>query len=544
MPKLTIDDTPVEVPDGLNLIEAARLCGVEIPHYCYHPALSVVGNCRMCLVEVEKAPKLQIACNTRATEGMVVRTRSERTKAAQRAVLEFLLANHPIDCPVCDQAGECKLQDYYMDYDRQPSRFELQRKNHKGKAIEIGGGLMLDQERCILCARCTRFFDEITHTSELAIFGRGDHNVIDTCPGGRVDNAYALNTVDICPVGALTEKDFRFRMRVWYLHQTPSVCGGCERGCAIDIHHHRGRIYRFKPRHNPEVNGYWMCDTGRHSFPALQSESRLVTPLRPQGERMAPLGWNAALEEAAAKIAEYKRLHGADAIGAVVGAHATNEEAFALKRLMAAIGSSRIAALGWSPADAPTDDNLLVRANRNPNARGLAAVGIGPDGVRRLGQSAANGEIKMLVAMRADLVRALGEAEFVRLFGLLDYLLVLETDATETGQMANLVMPIAAYPELDGSFTNFKGQVQRLNKAFDPPGEARPAIEVVDALAAQLDGDSASAGAASAGAVPAQAVKLTAGTVFAAMAASEPAFTGLTLDGLGAHGSRLKIPTP
>jgi NADH-quinone oxidoreductase subunit G len=157
MPKLTIDDTPVEVSDGLNLIEAARLCGVEIPHYCYHPALSVVGNCRMCLVEVEKAPKLQIACNTRVTEGMIVRTQSERTKAAQRAVLEFLLVNHPIDCPVCDQAGECKLQDYYMDYDRQPSRFELGRKNHKGKAIDIGGGLMLDQERCILCARCTRY---------------------------------------------------------------------------------------------------------------------------------------------------------------------------------------------------------------------------------------------------------------------------------------------------------------------------------------------------------------------------------------------------
>jgi NADH-quinone oxidoreductase subunit G len=534
MPKLTIDDTPVEVPDGLNLIEAARLCGIEIPHYCYHPALSVVGNCRMCLVEVEKAPKLQIACNTRVTEGMVVRTSSDRTKAAQRAVLEFLLINHPIDCPVCDQAGECKLQDYYMDYDRRASRFELQRKNHKGKALDIGGGLMLDQERCILCARCTRFFDEVTHTSELAIFGRGDHNAIDICPGRKVDNAYALNTVDICPVGALTEKDFRFRMRVWYLHRTASVCGGCERGCAIDIHHHRGRIYRFKPRHNPEVNGYWMCDAGRHSFPALQSESRLVTPLKQEGERMAPLGWNAALDEAAAKIAEYKRLHGADAIGAVVGAHATNEEAFALKSLMASIGSNRIAGLGWSPADAPADDNLLVRANRNPNARGLAAIGIGPDGVGRLGEAVATGGMKMLVAMRADLVRSLGEAEFVRLFGPLDYLLVLDTDANETGQMANVVMPIAAYPELDGSFTNFKGQVQRLNKAFDPPGEARPAIEVLDALAARLDGESAGAGS----------VRLTAEAVFAAMAAAEPAFAGLTLDGLGDHGASLKIPSP
>jgi NADH-quinone oxidoreductase subunit G len=533
MPKLTIDDTPVEVPDGLNLIEAARLCGIEIPHYCYHPALSVVGNCRMCLVEVEKAPKLQIACNTRVAEGMVVRTRSDRTHAAQRAVLEFLLANHPIDCPVCDQAGECKLQDYYMDYDRQPSRFELGRKNHKGKAIDIGGGLMLDQERCILCARCTRFFDEVTHTSELAIFGRGDHNVIDTYPGRKIDNTYALNTVDICPVGALTEKDFRFRMRVWYLHRTESVCGGCERGCAIDIHHHRGRIYRFKPRHNPEVNGYWMCDAGRHSFPALQSESRLVAPLRQSGDRMTALGWDAALAETAAKILEYGRAHGANAIGAVVGAHSTNEEAWAMKRLMAEIGSDRIAGLTWSPADAPGDDNLLVRANRNPNTRGLAELGIDAAALGTLGEAAARGEMKMLIAMRADLARALGETEFVRQFGPLDYLVVLDTDANETGQMANLVLPIAGYPEIDGSFTNFKGRVQRLNAAFAPPGEARPAIEVIAALASRLE-DGAGQKAA--------AMPSTAGEIFARIAAAESAFSGLTLDALGAHGAQLNLP--
>ena len=174
----------------------------------------------MCLVEVEKAPKLQIACNTRVADGMVVHTNSDKAKTAQRAVLEFLLINHPIDCPVCDQAGECKLQDYYMDYDQQPSRFPLPEKNHKGKAIDIGSGVMLDQERCILCARCTRFFDEVTKTSELAIFERGDHNRIDINPGHPVNNKYAGNVVDICPVGALTEKEFRFRMRVWYLHRT------------------------------------------------------------------------------------------------------------------------------------------------------------------------------------------------------------------------------------------------------------------------------------------------------------------------------------
>ena len=276
MPKVTIDGKELDAPDGINLIQAAEKLGIEIPHYCYHPALSVVGNCRMCLVEVEKAPKLQIACNTRVTEGMVVHTANERVKRAQGSVLEFLLINHPIDCPVCDQAGECKLQDYYMDYDRQPSRFPLAKKNHKGKAIDIGSGVMLDQERCVLCARCTRFFDEVTHTSELAIFERGDHNRIDIFPGREVDNKYAGNVVDICPVGALTEKDFRFRMRVWYMHRTPSVCGGCERGCAIDVHHHRGKIYRLKPRYNPEVNRFWMCDEGRHAFPAMQGESRLT----------------------------------------------------------------------------------------------------------------------------------------------------------------------------------------------------------------------------------------------------------------------------
>jgi NADH-quinone oxidoreductase subunit G len=188
MPKLTIDGKEVDAGANLNLIQAAELGGIEIPHYCFHPGLSIPGNCRMCLVEVEKAPKLQIACNTRVAEGMVVHTKSDKAKAAQKAVLEFLLINHPIDCPVCDQAGECRLQDYYMDYDQQPSRFPLNEKNHKGKAIDIGSDVMLDQERCILCARCTRFFDEITKTSELAIFERADHNRIDISPGRPVNN--------------------------------------------------------------------------------------------------------------------------------------------------------------------------------------------------------------------------------------------------------------------------------------------------------------------------------------------------------------------
>ncbi|MGH7813458.1 MAG: 2Fe-2S iron-sulfur cluster-binding protein [Candidatus Binataceae bacterium] len=525
MPKLTIDGKEIDAPGGDNLIQAAERAGIEIPHYCFHPGLSIPGNCRMCLVEVEKAPKLQIACNTRVAEGLVVHTVSAKAKAAQRAVLEFLLINHPIDCPVCDQAGECKLQDYYMDYDDQPSRFLLGKKNHKGKAIDIGSGVMLDQERCILCSRCTRFLDEVSQTHELAIFERNDHVRIDINPGRPVDNNYAGNIVDICPVGALTEKDFRFRMRVWYLHRTPSVCAGCERGCSIDIYQHRGRIYRFKPRFNPDVNHYWMCDEGRHGFPALQTESRLVRPLVQQKDELAAQTWTDAIQAAAATIKSIGGEHGANAIGAVVGAQATNEEAFALKQLIReTIGSDRIAALNYSPPGASGDDKLLVRANKNPNPRGLAALGISADGIDSMAEAVAAGKLKMLIALRADLAGAMGEAAFMERFGALDYLLVLSTDANPTCQMANQVWPIGAYPEIDGSFTNFKGRVQRIRAAFPPPGEALPAVEAIARLGHALDGIERTKSA---------------GELFTAMAAAEPPFKGMTLDNLGAHGADL-----
>ena len=526
MPKLTIDGREIEAADGSNLIQAAESAGIEIPHYCYHPALSIVGNCRMCLVEVEKAPKLQIACNTRVADGMVVHTKSARTVAAQKAVLEFLLINHPIDCPVCDQAGECKLQDYYMDYDRQPSRFPLGKKVRKGKAIDVGSDIMLDQERCVLCGRCTRFFDEVTKTHELAIFERGDHCEIDTYPGQRINNKYAVNVVDICPVGALTEKDFRFRMRVWYLHRTPSVCGGCERGCSIDIHHHRGRIYRYKPRYNAAVNGYWICDEGRHSFPGLQHETRLTTPLVQAGDRMAPQPWEAAVRDAAQRIVSVRDASGPGSIGAVIGAQSTNEEAFALKHFMRdVVGSAQyLAAVTWSPPGASGDDELLIRANKNPNTRGLEALGIPGFALDGLAAAVQSGQLKMLIVLRADLVRILGEAGFIRSFGALDYLLVLNTDANETVQMANQVLPIAAYPELDGSFTNFQGRVQRVTQAFPPPGDARSAVEVIAKLAQALG---------------VKNYPSTAESVFAAMAASESAFRGLSFDGLGEHGANL-----
>ena len=529
MPKVTIDGKEFNAPDGVNVIQAAEHLGIEIPHYCYHPGLSVPGNCRMCLVEVEKAPKLQIACNTRVTEGMVVNTQSDKTKAAQRAVLEFLLINHPIDCPVCDQAGECKLQDYYMQYDQQPSRFPLERKVRKGKAIYIGSDVMLDQERCVLCARCTRFFDEVTHTGELAIFNRGDHNQIDIYPDKPVNNKYAGNVIDICPVGALTEKDFRFRMRVWYLHRAPSVCAGCERGCAIDVHHHRGRIYRYKPRYNPEVNSYWMCDEGRHHFTTLQNETRLTAPMLQEGDHLVPQEWSVALRRLAGDIKSITQKFGSRSIGAIIGAQATNEEAFVLKRLMRdTVGSDRVAMLSFTPIGSSGDDNFLIRANKNPNTRGLEALGLPANQLGILAKAVADGELKMLIVLRADLVRVMGEAEFVKAFGGLEFMTVIDTDANETVQMANHVLAIGTYPETSGSFTNFKGRVQRIAQAFPPPGEALTGLEAIARLGHAIDGKDRAADAT---------------LIFNEIAASEAPFAGMSFDALTPHGLSLKAAT-
>ena len=276
--KIIIDGKEVVTTKGKTVIQAAAEAGVAIPHYCYHPKLSIAGNCRMCMVEIEKMPKLQIACNTQVAEGMSILTQSPKVVAVRKAVLEFLLINHPVDCPICDQAGECQLQNYYMEHNRQESRLEVGKIHDRKKTI-FGPNVVFDGERCIKCTRCVRFCQEITKTDELAVINRGDHSTISLFDDAVLDNPLSANVVDICPVGALTDRDFRFKVRVWYLEKTPSICPGCSTGCNISVEAYQNKIARFKPRQNEAVNSHWICDEGRYCFHDLAGGERLTTPM-------------------------------------------------------------------------------------------------------------------------------------------------------------------------------------------------------------------------------------------------------------------------
>ncbi|UCE87655.1 MAG: (2Fe-2S)-binding protein, partial [Deltaproteobacteria bacterium] len=270
MVKITVDGVEVEVAEGRTILQAlddANLLmnGIDIPHYCWHPKLSIDGSCRLCQVEVEGFPKLQIACNTVVQDGMVVHTGTQRVKSAREGVMELLLVNHPLDCPICDQAGECKLQDYAYDYALPHARTREPRRALK-KKVDLGPTIVFDQERCILCRRCVRFCREIPKTGELAVFNRGDHSVIETFPDTELDNPYSMNVADICPVGALTTRDFRFKIRVWFLEDVPGICTGCANGCNVHMGVANNKVYRYVPRRNDDVNETWLCDAGRMSY--------------------------------------------------------------------------------------------------------------------------------------------------------------------------------------------------------------------------------------------------------------------------------------
>ncbi|HTJ41526.1 MAG TPA: 2Fe-2S iron-sulfur cluster-binding protein, partial [Kofleriaceae bacterium] len=350
---LTIDGKAVTVAKGTNVLEAAKSLGIDISAFCYHPGLSIAACCRQCLVSVEKNPKLQPSCQQTVAEGMVVHTTDKQSTLARKQQLEFTLVNHPIDCPICDKAGECTLQKLYFDHDNANSRVDTP-KVHKDKVVDIGPHIVLDQERCILCTRCIRTCDEVAHSHQLDMANRGDHQLLTTAPGAQLDNPYSLNTVDVCPVGALTAKDFRFTMRAWELEATPSVCNGCATGCNVEIHHKHGRAWRLVPRHNPDVNKYWMCDEGRFTYHDLR-EQRLAAPLVDG----LPAGWDRAIRAATDHLTSM--LAGSrQAVGVVLSAESSNEDNFALAKLAKSWGLTSVYVAARPDVPARSDGRLRV----------------------------------------------------------------------------------------------------------------------------------------------------------------------------------------
>ncbi|MCK6559237.1 (2Fe-2S)-binding protein [candidate division KSB1 bacterium] len=490
MPNITIDGKTVEVEPGTTVIQAAEKLGIELPRYCYHPGLSIVGQCRICLVEIEKMPKPQVACYTPVTDGMVVHTQSEKALRARKDVLEMLLVNHPLDCPVCDQAGECWLQEYYMRIGQYDSKM-IEDKVKKNKALDLGPHVMLDQERCILCTRCVRFCDEISKSHELGIFNRGDHAELAPHPGKRLDNLYSVNTVDICPVGALTEKDFRFEARVWYLEATNSICPGCSTGCNIAVHtnterthHAQGRrVVRLKPRYNPEVNQWWMCDLGRYSFKSADDPSRLTVPMLRQGEQWIETSWEVAIEAVAQKI----KSTAADRVGLWASPQLTNEDLFVLKKFAGRLGLTRVAA-ALAPLEKPVSDNFLIKEDHNPNTRGLGLAGfpVETKASADLLQQAADGKLAVLLIFSHDLSQSFAADAVTSALAKVPTVIFIGPNRNATSAAAHFILPAAAWPELDGTFTNFAERVQRLRRAVAPLGDARPVWQIVKLLGKPL----------------------------------------------------------
>jgi NADH-quinone oxidoreductase subunit G len=487
MPKLTIDGREVEVAPGTSVLEAALAQGCEIPHYCYHPCLSISGNCRMCLVEVEKAPKLMISCATTVADGMVVHTQSEKVKQAQASVMEFLLINHPLDCSICDQAGECRLQEYAVEYGTGTSRYEDE-KVLFGKAIDIGEHIMLDQERCIQCSRCIRFCDEVTKTGELAFFQRGQRTMIGIYPGKRLDNPYSGNVVDICPVGALTLKEFRFQTRVWFLKNTPSVCAGCARGCNVTVGvgqqqalwTTRGqfddRIKRIVPRVNDEVNGHWICDEGRLSYLRQLVGDRLASAQGPAG---SDRDWDEVVRDVATQL---KSAAANGRAAAIFSPRLVSETYFAWRKLFDGLGQVHVGVHGLVQGE---NDELLLRADKGANAQGAAWVlGDGAD-ARAILEQVAGGQIDTLLVCGDPLdpedTPVLNDEQRAKL----GQLIYVGSFLDATARQATLSLPAAAWAEEDGSFVNFEGRVQWTRRSHLTRGEGRPGWRIAADVAEQ-----------------------------------------------------------
>ena len=463
MSKITIDNREVEFIPGQTIIQAALNAGIEIAHFCYHPSLSVAGNCRICLVEIEKMPKLSIACSTPATEGMIIHTKSGKVIHAQNAVMEFLLINHPLDCPICDEAGECKLQDYAYQYGVGISRFD-EMKNEKDKRVSLGPNVMFDQERCISCSRCIRFCDEIAKDPQLTFVQRGDHVTIETFPGEELDNPYSMNVIEICPVGALTSKEFRFKSRVWEMSFTDSVCPGCSRGCNSIIGVRNNQILRIEPRENTGVNDYWLCDWGRlNTIKDINDDKiRFNSPkikLHEDSldkEEQIDVNW----DEATSKAASHLKKYDSSEIMFVASAFSTLEDNYSLKKFAKEIFNSDN--IFYIPSiDESFGDDILRRSDKTPNSNGLKLLGI-KEYSQQIFEMLSSGKIKLLYILNEDISRLNDSASF---FKNIQSSVQQITYTNEYSSNANVIFPVSSYAEINGTFVNFQNRIQRVRPA-------------------------------------------------------------------------------
>lgn len=479
MPTITIDGRRIETQPGKTIIEAALDNGIVIPHFCWHPALSVAGNCRMCLVRVgtyKKAadgsierdgggnpvvqwmPKLQIACATPVAEGMVVDTQGEKTIAAQNAVMEFLLINHPLDCPICDEAGQCKLQEYAFKHSRGESRF-VEEKVHKPKRVRWSDRIIFDAERCILCSRCIRFANEIANQPVLTFVERNDHVTIELFEGTEFDSPYSMNVIELCPVGALTSADFRFKARVWDMSFTPSICPGCARGCNINIGVRDNEILRLEPRPNPHVNQYWMCDAGRLEQYRWVNTNRISGGWVRRAQQLESATLDQAISAAARMIAG-----SAQETMMILSGSITNEDGFVAKQFATELGIGQLVFI--ERFDPSFGDDFLRSSDRNANTTGLRTIGIESISWQQLQDRMTARVPKVLYFVGADPF-ADGQQGWESLLAEATYVIAQVSNHSPLERYAHVVLPAATYAEVEGTLTNLDGWVQYLQPAVE-----------------------------------------------------------------------------
>jgi NADH-quinone oxidoreductase subunit G len=509
---LTIDGQSVTVPKGTTVLQAAINAGISVPYYCYHPGISIDGSCRVCVVKIEKMPKLQTSCSTTCTDGMVVSTRDKDVVDARAGVFEFLLVNHPLDCPVCDKGGECPLQDFSYSFGPAASRMDFPRRTFDGEGVkadvDFGPTLMLNRNRCILCTRCVRFMREVEGDAQIGVIDRGAGSEIATFREEGVHSLLSGNLMDVCPVGAITTRDYRFKSRPWDNPKvSDTICTLCSKGCSTSAwikakpEWAKGtQLIRMTPRFNPAVNSYWMCDIGRFDFRWVEGETRLRKPMLRQGGSLQPVGWH----DVEPKLREALQSAGAAdpmSVRFLASAHAANEELFVLKSLVEGLqGPEGVAAVGISwkqtPKPQPAAVKFKVPPTDAPNVNGARdlgfAVGAGNSGlpdVANLRRAVEAGQVRVLYVMDPGPAGSIGDTSWIvaaRQSGALATLIVQGVVSTDVTAAADIVLPGAAWVEKDALYTNDQGMVQASSQAIAPPGEAREDWQILTSLGASL----------------------------------------------------------